>query len=109
MNAAGRTALMPGGNGQTYITVRVLIRGRNGRIQHPQRCAKLSEVVISNKMQDLSGLSGPKSGLAVPPYLGLRSPNVSGARLTYLGTMRMSALLIRDLSASMKISRRRKS
>ena len=46
--------------------------------QRPQCCAKLSEVVISNKMQDLSGLNGLELGLVVPPYLGLRSPNVSG-------------------------------
>ena len=46
--------------------------------QRPQCCAKLSEVVISNKMQNLSGLNGLELRLVVPPYLGLRSPNVSG-------------------------------
>jgi hypothetical protein len=35
--------------------------------QRPQRCAKLSEVVIFNKMQDLSGLNGLEFRLVVPP------------------------------------------
>ena len=46
--------------------------------QRPQCCAKLSEVAISNKMQELSGINGLDVAHAVPPYSGLRSPNFSG-------------------------------
>jgi hypothetical protein len=67
------------GNGQTY-------NARGGAypwaamdvLQRPQRCAKLSEAVISNKMQELSGINGLDLAQAVPPYSGLRSPNFSG-------------------------------
>jgi hypothetical protein len=67
------------GSGQTY-------NARGGAdpwaamdvLQRPQRCAKLSEVVISNKMQELSGINGLDVAQAVPPYSGLRSPNFSG-------------------------------
>jgi hypothetical protein len=67
------------GSGQTY-------NARGGAdpwaamdvLQRPKRCAKLSEVVISNKMQELSGINGLDVAQAVPPYSGLRSPNFSG-------------------------------
>jgi hypothetical protein len=68
-----------GGSGQTY-------NARGGTdpwaamdvLQRPKRCAKLSDVVISNKMQELSGTGGLAATLAVPPYVRLRSPDVSG-------------------------------
>jgi hypothetical protein len=52
--------------------------GRDRVLQAPERWAKLSEVGISNKMQELSGITGLRARLAVPPYSELRSPNVSG-------------------------------
>jgi hypothetical protein len=39
---------------------------------------KLSDVAVSNKMQELSGTNGLAAARAVPPNSGLGSPNVSG-------------------------------
>jgi hypothetical protein len=80
LNAARRSASVPvGGEGQISNSIgTTILWAAMGCAPTPERWAKLSDVVISNKMQELSGTGGLAATLAVPPYVRLRSPDVSG-------------------------------